>query len=186
MQRFHFCSVYIQDTDFIPTENTCVRLFWFWSVSGKQWSTPACIKPPPSGEQCPVLYCQLLSPSREWLSVLGFLYKALFVLGMVVNTVPYIAISLPGTMVNTARYKHISISGTFVNSALYTAFFVWRTVVHIALSIIGDHCFNWDSMVEGKAYLAHQITHTVPFIKYAECNTDDLHRGTFTVVILLR
>ena len=39
---------------------------------------------------------------------------------------------------------------------------------------------NWDSMVEGNVYLACQIYHTIPFIKSAECNTNDVyHRDSF-------
>ena len=34
---------------------------------------------------------------------------------------------------------------------------------------------NWDSMVEGNVYLVCQIYHTIPFIKSAECNTNDVY-----------
>ena len=49
-----------------------------------------------------------------------------------------------------------------------------------AFSVVGYHSINWDSMVEGNVYLACQINHTIPFIKSAECNTNDVyHRDTF-------
>ena len=39
---------------------------------------------------------------------------------------------------------------------------------------------NWDSMVEGNVYLVCQIYHTIPFIKSAECNTNDVcNRDSF-------
>ena len=49
-----------------------------------------------------------------------------------------------------------------------------------ALSVVGYHSINLDSIVEGNVYLACQIYPTIPFIKSAECNTNDVyHRDNF-------
>ena len=40
--------------------------------------------------------------------------------------------------------------------------------------MVGDHCINCDTPVEVKVHLAHQITHTIPFVKSAIHNIDDL------------
>ena len=121
-----------------------------------------CIKLPLSGEQWSKLPCIKLSLSGEKHSVLCCLW-------------------LPPSWEQWSilPLTKFSILGTLVNSPLYTTFFVWWTVVHMPYLLLVT-TINWDSMVEGNVYLVCQIYHTIPFIKSAECNTNDVYnRNSF-------
>ena len=65
----------------------------------------------------------------------------------------YKSISVVGTVAATTMYKSISVVGTVTVTTLYKS----------------------TSVVEGNVYLVCQIYHTIPFIKSAECNTNDVY-----------